>query len=376
MAYIHEQPDWPHFTWDSTALSPRLSDLRFRQGEILGRMRALGFAHRQEANLGTLTDDVVKSSAIEGEALNAEEVRSSIARHLGIEAGGLVPSSRAVDGIVEMLLDATRNFAQPLTQERLFAWHAALFPVGRSGLRRITVGAWRPETAGAMQVVSGPPGREKIHFEAPSADRLESEMARFLAWFNADLALDPVLKAGIAHFWFVTIHPFEDGNGRIARAIADMSLARADGSQERYYSMSAQIEAERKDYYSRLEDQKHNGLDITPWLTWFLVCLRRALELAWVTLDAVHHRATIWETANRRPLNERQQLVLNRMLEQGWEGHLTSTKYGKLAKCSADTALRDIRELLDAGVLVRNPGGGRSSSYRLPDRGELAETER
>lgn len=371
MAYIHEKPDWPDFTWDSETLSPVLAALRYREGQLLGRMQALGFNLRTEASLHTLTDDVVKSSAIEGERLDPEEVRSSIARRLGLDAGGLVPASGDVEGVVEMMLDATQHHLQELTPERLFGWHAALFPAGRSGMRRITVGAWRSKDAGPMQVVSGPVGREKVHFEAPAADRLETEMDRFLEWFNRPATIDPVLKAGIAHFWFVTIHPFEDGNGRIARAIADMALARADGSKERFYSMSSQIEAERKAYYEELERQQRGGLDITAWLLWFLGCLERAIDNADHTLAAVLYKARLWEKANQRPVNERQRLVLGRMLD-GFEGHMNTSKYAKLAKCSTDTALRDIRELRARGILIQNPGGGRSTSYRLARLDELA----
>lgn len=371
MSFIHENADWPKLTWDRDELSPGLAALRYRQGQLVGRMQGLGLDLRQEAGLKTLTDDVVKSSAIEGEDLNSDEVRSSIARRLGLDVGGLVTSSRDVEGLVEMMLDATQKFAEPLTDERLFGWHAALFPTGRSGMQKITVGDWRTEEAGAMQVVSGPYGRTKVHFEAPSADRLQVEMAEFLEWFNAPSSTDPVLRAGIAHFWFVTIHPFEDGNGRIARAIADMSLARADGTRERFYSMSAQIEAERKNYYDRLEAQQRNGLDITPWLSWFLDCLGRAFDRAEETLEAVLYKAKLWDKANRHPVNERQRLVINRMLEDGWEGHLNTSKFSRLAKCSSDTALRDIRELLERGILIQNPGGGRSTSYRLTDATEL-----
>ena len=275
--WIHEHQDWPNFTWDAALITPKLVDTRHRQGRLLGRMEGLGFALKREASLVTLTSDVVKSSAIEGEALNPEEVRSSIARRLGMDIAGLVPASRNVEGVVEMMLDATQHYASPLTQERLFGWHAALFPTGRSGMHRITVGNWRTAEAGPMQVVSGPIGREKIHFEAPSADKIAHEMAVFLAWFNQTHTLDPVLKAGIAHFWFVTIHPFEDGNGRMARAIADMALARADATADRFYSLSSQIEAKRKHYYDQLERQQRSTPDLTHWLNWFLDCLGLSL---------------------------------------------------------------------------------------------------
>ncbi|MCL4720031.1 MAG: Fic family protein [Phycisphaerae bacterium] len=364
MTYIHEKPGWPEFTWDGESLAGPLAAVRHKQGRLLGKMEALGFDLRAEASLAVLTNDVVKSSAIEGEKLNPDEVRSSIARRLGLDVAGLPKAGRDVEGVVEMMLDGTRHFEKPLTKKRLFDWHASLFPTGRSGMNRITVGAWRKKEAGAMQVVSGPVGRENVHFEAPEADRLEAEMSRFIKWFNAPPAMDPVLKAGIAHFWFVTIHPFEDGNGRIARAIADMALARADGTKDRFYSMSSQIEAERKDYYLRLEAAQRGDVDITGWLEWFLGCLDRAIGGADGTLGAVLNKARMWQRINRRPVNERQRLVINRMLN-GFKGFLSTSKYAKLAKCSADTALRDIRELLDRGILVQNPGGGRSTSYRL-----------
>ncbi|MBJ7533557.1 Fic family protein [Rhodomicrobium vannielii ATCC 17100] len=372
MPYIHEQPGWPDFNWNDSALSLVLAGLRHRQGRLLGRMESLGFNLRAEASLTTLTSDVVKSSAIEGEILNPEEVRSSIARRLGIDVGGYVAASRNVEGIVEMMLDATQNYAQALTDDRLFGWHAALFPTGRSGMHWITVGAWRPKEAGPMQVVSGPVGREKIHFEAPAAECLSQEMNAFLNWFNDDSKmLDPILKAAVAHFWFVTIHPFEDGNGRIARAIADMALARADQSKDRFYSMSSQIEAERKDYYSQLEAQQRGALDITGWLVWFQGCLDRALGRAEEMLDGVLGKARLWDHINREPVNDRQRLVINRMLDD-FKGHMNTSKYAKLAKCSNDTALRDMRELAKRGILIQNPGGGRSTSYRLAHPDELA----
>ncbi|MCC7388835.1 MAG: Fic family protein [Phycisphaerales bacterium] len=366
MLYIHEIPGWPEFLWDGDALANPLAGVRHRQGLLLGRMESLGFDHRAEASLKVLTSDVVKSSAIEGERLDPEEVRSSIARRLGLDVAGLPKAGREVEGVVEMMLDATQRFDQPLTEERLFGWHGALFPTGRAGMRRITVGAWRPSEAGPMQVVSGPIGRERVHFEAPAADRLDAEMRTFLGWFNGPDTVDPVLRAGVAHFWFVTIHPFEDGNGRIARAIADMALARADGTGERFYSMSSQVEAERKEYYLRLESAQRGGLDITPWLGWFLGCLDRAIEAAGAMLGAVLAKARLWRRINERPVNERQRLVINRMLD-GFQGFLTTSKYAKLAKCSSDTALRDIRELLERDIIVQNPGGGRSTSYRLAD---------
>lgn len=365
-SYIHQREDWPALRWDSEAVTVLLTATRHAQGRLLGRMEGLGFRLRGEADLAVMTDDVIKSSAIEGEALDVRQVRSSLARRLGMDIGGGVQSPRAVDGIVEMMLDATRNFNQPLTAERLFGWHAALFPTGRSGMRRITVGAWRPAEAGPMQVVSGPIGRERVHFEAPVAARLAGEMASFLEWFNAPLAVDPVIKAGVAHFRYVTIHPFEDGNGRIARAIADMALARADGRPERFYSMSAQIEAERRTYYDVLEDSQKGGLDITPWLMWFLECLGRALTRAEDTLASVLRKAGVWQRIGTGPVNERQRKVVNRLLDD-FEGKLTTSKYAKQAACSTDTALRDIQALVAQGILARNKGGGRSVSYRFAE---------
>lgn len=366
MTYIHEQSDWPAFRWDESRLAPLLAEIRHRQGRLLGHMDALGFRLRGEANLATLTVDIVKSSAIEGEVLDPQQVRSSLARKLGIDVGGTPQVSRHVEGVVEMMLDATQHYADPLTPDRLFAWHAALFPTGRSGMRKITVGSWRPAEAGPMQVVSGVLGRERVHFEAPEAGKLDAEMKAFLQWFNAPPRTDAVLKAALAHFWFVTVHPFEDGNGRIARAIADMALARADGTANRFYSMSAQIEAERKAYYQVLESTQKGTLDVTTWMTWFLECLGRALDGAQATLVGVLRKARIWETINQSPINERQREVVNRLLD-GFEGNLTTSKYAKLSHCSTDTALRDIRELLDRGVLVQNPGRGRSTNYRLAD---------
>ena len=365
--WIHEHHSWPDFTWDAEKLASILAEVRHRQGRLLGRMEGLGFELKREANLITLTSDVVKSSAIEGENLNPQEVRSSIARRLGIDVAGLAPASRDVEGIVEVMLDATRQFSKPLTRERLFDWHAALFPTGRSGMRRITVGGWRTPEAGPMQVVSGPLGREKVHFEAPDADRLEGEMGSFLEWFEVESSVDPVLKAGVAHLWFVTLHPFEDGNGRIARAIADMALARSDGMADRFYSLSTQMESERKDYYAQLEKQQRGIPVITDWLEWFLVCLGRAFGNAEDTLSSVLFKAQLWGKMNRQPFNDRQRLVLNRMLEDDFEGHMHTSKYARLAKCSTDTALRDIQDLQRSGIFIRNSGGGRSTSYRLPD---------
>jgi Fic family protein len=372
MPYIHELPGWPTLTWDSEALAAPLAAVRHEQGRLLGKMEGLGFDLRSEASLIVLTADVVKSSAIEGETLDADEVRSSIARRLGLDTAGLPQPSRSVEGIVEMMLDATQKFAAELTDERLYGWHASLFPTGRSGMNRIAVGQWRPAEAGPMQVVSGPLGKERVHFEAPTAERLALEMTTFLQWFNKQGTIDPVLKAGLAHFWFVTIHPFEDGNGRIARAIADLSLARADGVKERFYSMSAQIEADRKTYYSELELAQRGDLDVTAWLLWFLECLGRAIAASDERLAGVLRKSRLWERINRQPVNERQRLVINRMLND-FQGYLTTSKYAKLTKCSADTALRDLKELLERGIIVQNPGGGRSTSYRLAAPEEIGD---
>ena len=359
--YIYERTNWPEFQWDEKKLAPIIANIRYQQGRLLGKMEAQGFKLRSEANLITLTSDVVKSSAIEGQILDPQQVRSSIALKLGIDIGGAAPVSRDVEGIVEMMLDATGKYNEPLSVERLFGWHSALFPTGRSGMRKITVGAWRSST---MQVVSGPIGREKTHFEAPPADQIKTEMKIFLKWFNTSADDDLILKAGLAHFWFLTIHPFEDGNGRIARAIADMVLTRADNISERFYSMSAQIETERKHYYKILENSQKGDLDITIWLQWFLECLGRAIDGSQETLAGVLRKARIWNKINQFPVNDRQRKIINKLLD-GFEGNLSTSKYAKLAKCSNDTALRDIHELLDKNILIQNPGQGRSTSYRL-----------
>ena len=366
MTYIHELPDWPRFRWDEGRLAALASAARHLQGRLVGQMEALGFKVRAEAVLRTLTEDVLKSSEIEGEKLDADQVRSSVARRLGIDIGGLQPADRHVEGVVEMMLDATQRYDQPLTAERLFGWHASLFPTGRSGMHRITVGAWRDDSAAPMQVVSGPVGRERVHFEAPTADRLEEEMRRFLEWFNGNATTEPVLKAALSHLWFVTIHPFDDGNGRIARAIADMSLARSEGSPQRFYSMSGQIREERGEYYGILERTQRETLDVTAWMEWFLACLTRAIEGAQAALSGVIERARYWEKLRDVPLNARQRVVINRLLE-GFEGTLTTSKWAALTKSSTDTALRDIQLLVERGILVRNQAGGRSTSYSLAD---------
>jgi Fic family protein len=364
LKYVWEHKDWPDLTWDSAHLAALLGQVSREQGRLLGRMQDLGFELRREAQLSTLTEDVVRSSEIEGEKLDSDQVRSSIARRLGMDVGGLVPSDREVEGVVDMMLDATTNYAQPLTADRLFGWHAALFPTGRSGPQKITVGNWRDDSGGPMQVVSGPIGRQKVHYEAPPAARLPEDMDRFLSWFEAPGHTDPVLVAALAHLWFVTIHPFDDGTGRIARAIADMALARSEGSSQRFYSMSAQIRRERSDYYTTLERTQKGALDVTPWQEWFLSCLRRAIEGSQGTLGVVLEKARFWERFGQQSLNARQVKVLNRLLD-GFEGKLTTSKWAKLTKCSQDTAHRDILYLVERGALRKDPGGGRSTSYSL-----------
>jgi Fic family protein len=338
-------------------------------------MEVLGFKARQEAVLKTLTEDVLKSSEIEGDRLDPDQVRSSIARRLGMDIGGLKPADRNVEGVVEMMLDATRRYDEPLSADRLFAWHASLFPTGRSGMNRIRVGEWRDDSSGPMQVISGPMGKERVHFEAPLAAQLDSEMNRFLDWFNGSSENDWVVKAGLAHLWFVTIHPFDDGNGRIARAIADNALARSERSSQRFYSMSAQIRQESAAYYEILERTQKGTLDVTPWMNWFLGCLGRAIEGAQTTLGTVLSKARFWEAVGDFPINERQRRVLNRLLD-GFEGKLTTKKWAKLAKSSHDTALRDIASLVERGILVRNPEGGRSTSYALANISPKGENAR
>ena len=362
--YIHEQKGWPELSWDRASLSGLLVEARHLQGRLLGRMEALGFPSREEATLRTLTLDVIKTSEIEGETLNAEQVRSSIARRMGLDVGGLTRVDRNVEGIVEVMLDATRNHDAPLSEHRLLGWHAALFPTGMSGLQRLTVGQWRTEASGLMQVVSGPHGREKIHFEAPAHGRLKVEMRRFLSWFNAPPKTDLVVASALAHFRFVTIHPFDDGNGRIARAIADLVLARSEKSSQRFYSMSSQIQQERKAYYDVLERCQKGGLDVSLWVEWYLRCLMRAISSAERTLDAVLVKARFWRAHAGESFNDRQLTTINRLLDH-FEGKLTSSKWAVLTKCSQDTALRDISDLVGRGILARANAGGRSTSYEL-----------
>jgi len=362
--YIWERETWPKLIWQDRAIAAPLAALRHDQGRLVGRMEALGFKLREEAFLQTLTHDVVKTSEIEGEVLDATQVRSSIARRLGIDIGALAPKDRDVEGIVEVMLDATGHYDQALTADRLFGWHSALFPTGRSGMAKILIGQWRDDRTGPMQVISGPIGRERVHYAAPPATRVAAEMAEFLAWFNATAATDPVIKAAVAHLWFVTIHPFEDGNGRIARAIADMALARSEASPQRFYSMSAQIRLERSAYYDQLERTQKGSVDVTDWLVWFLACLQRAIHGAQDILAAVMDKAQFWERAGKVALNARQIVVLNRLLD-GFEGKMTSSKWAVIAKCSQDTANRDITALIDAGLLRKGDGGGRSTHYEI-----------
>lgn len=359
--YIHQRKNWTAFKWNNDTLLPLLANVRHLQGRLLGQMESLGFKFQEEALLSTLTLDVLKSNEIEGEVLNKDQVRSSIARRLGLADSGLVDIPRNVDGVVEMMLDAAQNYMKPLTTERVFGWHAALFPTGYSGMYKIEAGKYR---SGDMQVVSGAMGKEKVHYEAPKADVLEVEMKRFLNWFNNESETDPVLKAAVAHFWFVTIHPFDDGNGRIARTITDMQLARSDGSPQRFYSMSNQILTERKRYYSLLEQTQRGDGDITAWLEWFLSCLENALVNSRAILESVLAKARFWERHSQISLNDRQRLMLNKLLDD-FEGKLTSSKWAKIAICSQDTAIRDIQDLINKGILRKEAEGGRSTNYEL-----------
>jgi len=360
--YIHEQDNWPYFKWDNNKVLLKLGETRNQQGKLLGKMETLGFDLQNEAVLNTLTLDVIKSSEIEGEFLEQEQVRSSIARRLGLDIAGSIYSERNVDGIVEMMLDATQRYSVPLTKDRLFDWHAALFPTGRTHLYKITVADWRKE--GPMQVVSGPMGKEKIHYEAPHSERVAKEMDDFLYWFENEEGIDLVLKAAIAHLWFVTIHPFDDGNGRITRAITDMLLARSDKSVQRFYSMSAQIKIERKEYYNILEKIQKGNLDITEWILWFFNCLTNAINATESILSKVLYKAEFWKIHSTTILNERQQKMINKLLD-GFNGKLTSSKWGKINKCSQDTALRDIQDLIKKNILQKEASGGRSTNYEL-----------
>ncbi len=361
--YIYEYENWTDFSWDDRSINPVFGEVKLLQGKIIGQMSALGFSDKEEITLNALTFDLVKSFEIEGESLNYHQVRSSIARRLGIKVAGLVPGTRHIEGVVEMMLDATGRYDQPLTNDRLFGWHAALFPTGFTGPYEVEVGKFR---TGKMQVVSGAMGMEKVHFEAPDPELVDGEMEKFLDWFNNNHSLDPVLKAALAHFWFVTIHPFDDGNGRIARAITDMMLARSENSSERFYSMSSQILNERKRYYETLQKVQGSSGDITEWMNWFLHCLKNAMLATEATTRSILRKAEFWKMHEQTPLNQRQRLMLNKLLD-GFEGKLKTSKWAKIAKCSSDTALRDIRDLMDKGILRQTNERGRSTNYELVD---------
>lgn len=359
--YIYERKKWPHFTWDKEKISELLIALKIKQSHLLGGMESIGFRSKGDTLLETLTQDVIKSSEIEGEILDQTQVRSSVARHLGMDSAGLDVVDRRIDGVVEMMLDATQNYHLPLTQKRLFLWHKKLFPTGQSGFKKITIGAWRK---GPVEVVSGKMGKEIIHFEGPKADLVPSEMKQFFYFCNHEMTLDSLIKAAISHLWFVTIHPFDDGNGRIGRAIGDLMLARSEHSPQRFYSLSSQIQKERKDYYRILELSQKGELNITPWIEWFLSCLGRAMDHAQKTLNSRLHKAHFWETLVDIPLNDRQRKMINSLLD-GLEGKLTTSKWAKMTKCSQDTAHRDILDLIDRGIFVKSREGGRSTSYVL-----------
>ena len=362
--YLYNNENWPIFTWNSEKLMPLLSYVRNRQGKLIGKMGALGFELQNEANLEILTQEIIKSTEIEGEILDRDQVRSSIARKLGLEIAGLVYSDHHVDGIVDLMIDATKNYDKELNKERLFSWHAALFPTGQSGNYKIVTGNWRDDSSGPMQIVSGALGKQKVHFQAPPAAQLENEMRIFFDWFNLDQQTDLVLKSAIAHLWFVTIHPFEDGNGRISRAISDMLLTRSDEQSYRFYSMSAQIRKERNSYYDVLEKTQKNEIDITPWLEWFLNCLLHSIEHAEMLLGKIMYKHEFWLAHTGLTINVRQKKILAMLLDD-FEGVLHTTKWAKLGKCSQDTALRDIQDLMDKGILVKSEKGGRSTNYEL-----------
>jgi Fic family protein len=362
--YIHQKSSWPSFFWDDSLLSQRLGEVRHLQGKLLGKMESLGFELQNEALLDTLTLDVLKSTEIEGEFLNPEQVRSSIARKLGMELAGAVPSDRNVDGMVDMMMDATQNCFEPLTADRLFGWHSALFPSGRSGMYKILVGNWREDSSGPMQVVSGALGREIVHFQAPDSSKLPAEMERFLNWLNAEPDTDEVIKSAVAHLWFVTVHPFDDGNGMITRALTDMLLARSDRSTQRFYSMSAQIRLARKSYYDILEKTQRGDLDITDWLIWFLDCLLKSLKSTESVLAKVLQKANFWQIHASSSLSDRQKMMLNKLFD-GFEGKLNTSKWAKITKTSTDTALRDIQDLVNKDILKKEEAGGRSTNYEM-----------
>jgi Fic family protein len=359
--FIYQYDDWPNFTWNEKEVQPILGKVRHLQGKIFGQVTALGFSIKEETMLTNLTLDVQKTSEIEGELLNYEQVRSSIARKLGLHYAGMVYSDRNVDGVVEMMLDATQNYDNLLNEERLFDWHAALFPTGRSGMYKIDVGKYREDE---MQIVSGAMGKEKVHYQAPPPEQVKFEMDRFLKWLNSDIQLDLVVKSAIAHFWFIIIHPFDDGNGRIARAISDLLLARSDRSSQRFYSLSNQVLLERKMYYSILQKMQYSDGEITEWIIWFLNCFFRALVNTEQTIAKVLYKNDFWDKHKNTELNSRQRLMLNKLLD-GFKGKLKTSKWAKITKCSQDTALRDIKNLIDKGILKQEISGGRSTNYEL-----------
>ena len=364
--YIHQHPDWPLFHWDWKEVAPLLAATRHRQGLLLGRMDSLGFETNQELTVDTLTTSVVSSSRIEGEILDIEQVRSSVARQLGLDVGGASHSDRNVDGVVQMMLDSSENCDKPLTMKRLLSWHRSLFPTGFNNMGCITVGRWRDDARGPMRVVSGPIGRQRVHFEAPASVVLVNEMEAFIDWFNRTDDADWVVRSAVAHLWFVTIHPFDDGNGRIARALTDLALARSDGTSQRTYSMSEQILKERSTYYRVLEQTQRASLDVTDWLMWFLVCMQRSINTSEDKLSAVLSKTRFWQEHQRTPFNARQRNMVDRLFD-GFEGNLTTSRWARITKCSHDTALRDITVLIEQGILARNPGGGRRTSYRLSE---------
>jgi Fic family protein len=367
--YIHSLVEWPNFRWDQAALAEPLSKVKINQARLLGRMASLGFDLRREAVLKTTTAEVIKSSEIEGEILNPDQVQSSVARRLGIEYAGMPRADHYIEGVVAMVMDATNEYSKPLTDERLFGWHNSLFPSGRSGLRKIKVAGYRDDSEGPMQVISGSVGNERVHFEAPEAPKIEQEMNAFLSWFNDNARSEEewIINAGLAHLWFITIHPFDDGNGRIARAISDMALARSEKSSQRFYSLSSEIRQEHADYYKILEATQKRSMDVTPWLDWFVGCTDRAIEGSESTLANVFAKAAFWNSFVNTDVNTRQRLMLNRLLD-GFEGKLTTDKWQKMTKSSARTAVRDIQDLVEKGALIQNEEGGRSTSYRLAEK--------
>ncbi|MDD4001625.1 MAG: Fic family protein [Bacteroidales bacterium] len=361
--YIYQKEGWPNFYWDKEIIAPLLLNVRYIQGQLIGKMSVFGFDLKNETHLSTITNNVLKSSEIEGEYLNTDQVRSSVAKRLGMDVSGLIPSERKIEGIVEMTFDATHNANKPLTKKRLFSWHKLLFEEKERD-SKLSIGAWRKEEGGEMQVVSGAMGKERIHFQAPDWSKIDFEIDLFLDWINNKTDIDNILKASIAHLWIVTIHPFDDGNGRIARAIADMLLARADNISQRFYSMSSQIRIERKDYYDILEKTQKGNLDITKWIEWFLNCLERAFIQTNANINKLMNKSKFWENNKTIVFNERQTKIIN-LLFNGFEGKLTSSKWSKINHCSQDTALRDINDLIEKKVLKKDVQGGRSTSYDL-----------